>query len=56
MIKIVIVEDDEKWIKLYEKIINDLLFESNKEYKIYSFKKYSSELQALIQDNSEPKI
>ena len=56
MIKIIIVEDEDKWINLYEKIINDLLFESNKEYTIYTFKKYNSELKTLINDNSEPKI
>lgn len=56
MIKIVIVEDEDKWIELYENIVNDLLFESNKEYKIFSFKKYNSDLKALIKDNSEPKI
>ena len=56
MIKIVIVEDEDKWIELYENVVNDLLFESNKEYKIFSFKKYNSDLKALIKDNSEPKI
>ena len=56
MIKIVIVEDEDKWIDIYEKIINDILFESNKEYKIYSFKKYNSELKSIIDDNSEQKI
>ena len=56
MIKIIIVEDEEKWRDLYEKVINELLFESNKEYKIYSFSKYNSELKTLIKDNSEPKI
>lgn len=56
MIKIVIVEDEENWIELYEKVINEVLFESNKEYKIYTFKKYNSELKSIINDNSEPKI
>lgn len=56
MIKIVIVEDEDKWIESYKKVINDLLFESNKEYKIYTFKKYTPELKSIISDNSEPKI
>ena len=56
MIKIVIVEDEENWIELYEKVINEVLFESNKEYKICTFKKYNSELKSIINDNSEPKI
>ena len=56
MIKIVIVDDDEKWIKEFERVVNEELFKSNKEYEIYSYKKYSSELKNIIRDNSEQKI
>lgn len=56
MIKFIIVEDEEKWIKEYEDIINDILFKTNKEYEIYKFSKYNKELNELIHDNSEPKI
>lgn len=56
MIKIIIVEDEEIWIKEYERIINDVLFKSDKDYEIFKFKKYNQELKKLITDNSEPKI
>ncbi len=56
MIKFIVVDDEEQWIKTYEDIINGLLFETNQEYKIYSYTKYNSELKKLIEDNSEPKI
>ena len=56
MIKFVIVEDEEKWIKKYSDIINDILFKTDKEYQIFKYQKYSKELKDLIQDNSEPKI
>ena len=56
MIKIVIVEDDENWIKEYQKVINKVLFDSDKEYEIYSFTKYNDKLHDIINDNSEEKI
>ena len=39
MIKFIIVEDEEKWTNEYCRIINDILFKSDKEYEIYTFKK-----------------
>jgi len=56
MIKFIIVEDDETWTKDYERIINELLFKTDKEYEIYKFKKYNNELKKIISDNSEQKI
>ena len=56
MIKFIIVEDEEIWTKDYERIINELLFKTDKEYQIYKFEKYNTELKELISDNSEPKI
>ena len=56
MIKFIIVEDEDKWIKEYERVINDVLFKSDKEYEIYTFNKYNKELQEIIKDNSEQKI
>lgn len=56
MIKIIIVEDEDKWIELYENVIHELLFDSNKEYKIYVYKKFTNDLKKLINDNSEQKI
>lgn len=56
MIKFIIVEDDEKWIDEYEKIINKVFFKSNKEYNILTFTKYTKELKNIIEDNSEQKI
>ena len=52
MIKFIIVEDEEKWSNEYCRIINDVLFKSDKEYEIYTFKKYKNELKNLIMDNS----
>lgn len=56
MIKFIIVDDEIKWIDEYEKIINDVAFNSNKQYEIKKFKKYDEELHKLILDNSEQKI
>lgn len=56
MIKFIIVDDDKKWLKEYERIINDVFFKSEKEYEIYPFTKYDNELQKLIKDNSEQKV
>ena len=56
MIKFIIVEDEEKWTNEYCRIINDILFKSDKEYEIFTFKKYNNELKNLITDNSEQKI
>lgn len=56
MLKIIIVEDDEKWAKEFERIVNEVLFKSDREYEIYIFKKYSNDLKKIIHDNSEQKI
>ena len=56
MIKFIIVDDDKKWLKEYERIINEIFFKSEKEYEIYPFTKYDNELQKLIKDNSEQKV
>lgn len=56
MIKFIIVDDEEKWLKEFERIVNEVAFKSEKEYEIYSFKKYNEELHQLIIDNSEQKI
>ena len=56
MIKFIIVEDETKWLKEFERIVNDILFKSDKEYKIYTFNKYNKELHNIINDNSEQKI
>ena len=56
MIKFVIVEDEAKWTKEFERVINDELFKSDKEYEIYTFNTYSDKLKNIIKDNSEQKI
>ena len=56
MIKFIIVDDEEKWIKEYERIINDILFKTDKDYDIFLYQKYNKELKEIINDNSEPKI
>ncbi len=56
MIKFIIVDDEIKWIDEYEKIINDVAFNSNKQYEIKKYKKYDEDLHKLILDNSEQKI
>ena len=44
MIKFIIVDDEIKWIDEYEKIINDVAFNSNKQYEIKKLKKYDEDL------------
>ena len=56
MIKFIVVDDEEKWINEFSRIINDVLFKSEKEYEIFTFKKYNNELKDLIMDNSQLKI
>ena len=56
MIKLIIVDDEEKWLKEFERIVNEELFKSDKEYEIYTFSKYNEKLKSLIKDNSEQKI
>jgi len=56
MIKFIIIEDEEKYAKEYEKIINDILFKTDKEYSIFKFDKYDNDLKKIIRDNSETKI
>jgi len=56
MIKFIIVEDEEKYIKEYERIINNVLFKTNNEYEIHKFTNYNNDLKKIIRDNSEMKI
>ena len=56
MIKFIIVDDEEKWIKEFERVVNEVAFNSDKEYEIYTFKNYDDHLHQLISDNSEQKI
>lgn len=56
MIKFIIVDDEEKWLKEFERVVNEVAFKSEKEYEIYTFKKYNEDLHQLIIDNSEQKI
>ena len=56
MIKFIIIEDEEKYTKEYENIINDVLFKTDKEYSISKFDKYNNDLKKMIRDNSELKI
>ena len=56
MIKYVVVDDANKDLELVEKVINKVLFKTENEYEIYKFNKYNSELEKMINDNSEPKI
>jgi len=56
MIKYVVIDDENKDLELVEKVINKVLFKTKNEYEIYKFNKYNTELEKLINDNSEPKI
>ena len=56
MLKIIIIEDEEKWVKEYERIINDILFKTNIDYELFKFNKYDKDLKEIIDDNSEEKI
>lgn len=48
MINFIICEDNDNVRKLNEKIIMKSMFKSNHEFKIYSYKNYSKELEAKI--------
>lgn len=56
MIKFIIVDDEEQWLKEFERVVNEVAFKSEKEYEIYTFKKYDDSLKKIINDNSEQKI
>ncbi len=56
MIKFVIIDNDNKYINEFERIINEVLFMSDKEYDFYIFKRYNEDLKEIIKDNSEQKI
>jgi len=56
MIKFIIIEDEEKYTKEYENVINNILFKTENEYDIFKFNKYNNDLKNIIRDNSEMKI
>lgn len=56
MIKIIIVDDDQKQCVLVKQIIKPLLFKYDETFRIISFSSFNSELQNLISDNSERKV
>ena len=63
MIKFIIVEDEEKWINEYERIINDILFKTDKEYEVYKttpttnhFNQYTGMLLTINKATTEPTI
>jgi len=56
MIKFIIIEDEEKYTKKYEDVINSILFKTPKDYGILKFTKYNNELKKVIRDNSEMKV
>lgn len=56
MVKIIIVDDEEKEHILIKKIIKPLLFKHEDTVEIFCYKKYCSKLEELINDNSEKKI
>lgn len=56
MIKFIIVEDEQKYIEEYKRIINDVCFKSDTDYEINEFTKYDKNLKTLIEDNSEQKV
>lgn len=56
MIKFIVCEDNEMVLKKDIDTINSIMFSNNIEYKIYSFKDYSKELQDIIDINEDNKI
>ena len=56
MVKIIVVEDDDKDQKSIKKIIDSLCFKYNQTLKTYFFNKYDSSLLTQINDLSERKI
>ena len=56
MIKYVIIDDEKHALDHVEKIINKVVFKTESDYEIYKFTNYNSELEKLINDNSETKV
>lgn len=56
MIKFIVCEDNEMVLRKDIDTINSVMFSNNIEYKIYSFKDYSSDLQDLIDISEDNKI
>lgn len=56
MIRFVIVEDEEKYVREIRKIIDKLKYNIKEEVKTYEFKGYSNELNKLINNNDSRTI
>lgn len=56
MLNFVICEDNEELRKINEKIINNVMFNNNFDYKIYSFASYNDELKEIINSQIGKKI
>ncbi len=56
MIKIVIIENEEKTQTKIKNILKDLDFLTNEEAEVLYFTKYNKELKQIIENNAEPKI
>lgn len=56
MIKFVVCDDEEFFIKNTQKIVKKILSESDLEYEIDSFSKYNKKLEEIISSNTSTKI
>lgn len=56
MINFIVCEDNDIVLNKNINTINNIMFSNNIEYKIYSFKNYTEELQNLIDNNFDNKI
>lgn len=56
MVKIIIVEDDEKMQQKIKEVVSKAFFSIDLEFEIRLFKKYDINLEKIIKDNSEKKL
>jgi DNA-binding LytR/AlgR family response regulator len=56
MIKFVIVDDEKQYVNLVNDIIQKIMFNNEKEYRILNFDSYNNELEDEINDTSTKKV
>lgn len=56
MIKFIIIDDEKHELERVEKIITNVIFQTETEYDVFKFTKYNSELENVINDNSITKV
>jgi len=56
MIKFVVIDDEKHELDRVEKIITNVIFKTETDYKVFKYQKYNNELETIIKDNSVSKV